>query len=90
LLAAQPTRGVDARASATLRNTIVRAADAGAAVLLVSSDLAELRSIADRIVVVRAGRVVAELPPTADVDAIGAAMLGDRSEAPRDAESPRP
>src|SRR5439155_24036245 len=69
VLAAQPTRGVDARASATLRSALVRAADGGAAVVLISSDLAELRSIADRIVVLRAGRIVAELPPSADVDA---------------------
>jgi simple sugar transport system ATP-binding protein len=77
VLAAQPTRGVDARASATLRSALVRAADRGAGVLLVSSDLSELRAISDRIVVLRAGRVAAELPPTADVDAIGAAMLGE-------------
>ena len=76
VLAAQPTRGVDARAAATIRSALVDAADRGAGVLVVSSDLAELRQIADRILVLRGGRLVAELPPTADVDTIGAAMLG--------------
>jgi len=82
ILAAQPTRGVDARAAALIRARLVEMAERGAAVLLVSSDLQELREIADRIVVLRGGRIAAELPPSAEVDAIGAAMLGaTRSEA---------
>ena len=79
LVAAQPTRGVDARAAATIRRAIVALADEGGAVVVISSDLAELRALVDRIVVLRSGRIVAELPPEADVDAIGAAMLGGAS-----------
>ena len=79
VVAAQPTRGVDARAASTIRNALVAVAERGGAVLLVSSDLDELRSISDRIVVLRSGRLVAELTPEASNDAIGAAMLGAES-----------
>lgn len=76
LVAAQPTRGVDVRAAATIRRAILHAARAGAAVLIVSSDLDELRSISDRIVVLRGGVIARELPPEAAISELGNAMLG--------------
>jgi simple sugar transport system ATP-binding protein len=81
LLAVHPTRGVDARAAARIHASLVEASADGAGVLLLSSDLDELRALAHRIVVLRRGRLVAELPPDADVDAIGAAMLGGGADA---------
>ena len=79
VLAGQPTRGVDARAATTIRNALVALAARGTAVLLVSSDLDELRAISDRIVVLRGGRLVAELSHEASNDVIGAAMLGGQA-----------
>lgn len=76
VLAAQPTRGVDVRAAARVRRALLDAAEAGAAVLLISSDLDELRAICDRIVVLRGGRLVADLSPEERASVIGEAMLG--------------
>ena len=73
---AQPTRGVDVGAAAVIHRAIGAAAAAGIAVLVLSADLAELRRIAHRIVVMRGGRIVADLPPDASETVIGRAMLG--------------
>jgi simple sugar transport system ATP-binding protein len=73
---AQPTRGVDLGAARAIHAEIARAADAGKAVLLVSADLAELRVLCDRLLVLLRGRVVAELPPDASETRVGEAMLG--------------
>lgn len=79
LLAAQPTRGVDAGASERIRAQILAARDAGAAVLLVSSDLAELRALCDRIAVMYRGELAATLPRGEATDeALGALMTGAR------------
>lgn len=60
ILAAQPTRGVDVGAIEDIHQRLVRARDAGAGVLLVSSELEEIRALADRILVMFDGRIVAE------------------------------
>ncbi len=78
ILAAQPTRGVDVGSMEFVHDEIRRARDSGAAVLVVSADLGEARALADRLVVLRDGRIVAEW---SDVDAVsddemGSAMLG--------------
>ncbi len=58
----EPTRGVDVAARAEIYRVINQLAEAGAAVVMVSSDLPELLGMADRILVMRRGRLVAELP----------------------------
>jgi simple sugar transport system ATP-binding protein len=73
---AQPTRGVDVGAAASIHAAIGEAAAAGLGVLVVSADLAELRRLAHRVVVMRRGRLVATLPPSASEAEIGRAMLG--------------
>lgn len=60
LIAAQPTRGVDVGAIEFIHRRIVRARDEGAGVLLVSSELDEVLSLSDRILVLYEGRMVAE------------------------------
>ncbi len=60
LIAAQPTRGVDVGAIEFIHNRIVHARDGGAGVLLVSSDLDEILTLSDRILVMYEGRIVAE------------------------------
>ncbi|MFI7643770.1 sugar ABC transporter ATP-binding protein [Nonomuraea sp. NPDC049400] len=61
LLLHEPTRGVDVAARAFIHHRIVDAARDGAAVLIVTCDVAEAVAVADRVVVMRGGRVVREL-----------------------------
>ncbi|TMC37672.1 MAG: ABC transporter ATP-binding protein, partial [Chloroflexi bacterium] len=58
LLAAQPTRGVDIGAIEFIHRRIVQERDAGTAVLLVSAELDEVRSLSDRIAVMYEGQIV--------------------------------
>jgi ABC-type sugar transport system ATPase subunit len=58
----EPMRGLDVGAKAEIRNIITELAEAGAAILVVSSELEELMSVSDRYLVMDRGRIVAELP----------------------------
>ncbi len=57
----EPTRGVDVGAKTDLHRQIRALADAGKAVLVISSELPELLALADRVLVMREGRVVTQL-----------------------------
>ena len=57
----EPTRGVDVAARSEIYRAINKLAESGAAVVMVSSDLPELLGMSDRILVMRRGRLVAEL-----------------------------
>ena len=57
---ANPCFGLDVKAVAEIRARIVAARNAGAAVLLVSEDLDEIRELSDRILVMRDGEIVFE------------------------------
>ena len=57
----EPTQGVDVGTKAQLHREILRAADAGAGVVVSSSDVDELEAICHRVVVLRNGRIAAEL-----------------------------
>ena len=57
----EPTRGVDVGAKVELHRQIRALADQGKAVVLISSELPELLALADRVLVMRAGRIVGEL-----------------------------
>ncbi len=77
VVAAQPTRGLDVQGVKAIQDLLVGERDAGAAVLLISEDLDELSTLADRLLVMHAGRIVAEFDPvTAERHAIGEAMIG--------------
>ncbi len=62
LMLDEPTRGVDVGAKAEIHGLIREIADRGAGVLLISSELPELLSLSTRILVLRAGRLVGEMP----------------------------
>ncbi|MEO3744834.1 sugar ABC transporter ATP-binding protein [Plantactinospora sp. B5E13] len=62
LLLDEPTRGVDVGARAELYQVIRALADEGVGVLLVSSEVPEVLGLADRVLVMREGRVVHEAP----------------------------
>ncbi|MCS6817755.1 MAG: sugar ABC transporter ATP-binding protein [Blastocatellia bacterium] len=57
----EPTRGIDVAAKAEIYEVIRRLAAQGAAILLVSSELEEIRHLADRVLVMHRGRIVGEL-----------------------------
>lgn len=61
LVLAEPTRGVDVGSKAEIAGLIARLSEQGKAVLMVSSDVPEIGALADRIVVLREGRIKAEL-----------------------------
>jgi simple sugar transport system ATP-binding protein len=73
---AQPTRGIDRAATLAIHDAIVRAAEEGKAILVVSADLDELRELCDRILVLARGRIEADLPPHAPDAHFAEAMLG--------------
>ena len=73
LVANQPTRGVDIGAIEFIHRKIVELRNQGTAILLISSDLSEVFSLADRILVFYSGDIVAEIN---DVDNISEEELG--------------
>jgi ABC-type uncharacterized transport system ATPase subunit len=73
LVVENPTRGLDIRASAAVRERLRAARAAGTAIVMHSGDLDETLALADRILVVHAGRV-REAPR--DRDVVGRMMLG--------------
>lgn len=77
LIAASPTRGLDVGAIETVRGRLIDVADNGVGILLISEDLDEIMSIADRILVMYEGRIVDNVPADgADRARIGLTMGG--------------
>lgn len=66
LLIDEPTRGVDVAAKANIHGLILDLAAAGAAVIVASSELDEVMSLAHRLIVLRQGRIAAEFDAPAD------------------------
>jgi galactofuranose transport system ATP-binding protein len=62
LLLDEPTRGIDVGAKAEIQGLIDELADRGLGVLMISSEIEEITEGSDRVVVLREGRTVAELP----------------------------
>ena len=77
IVAAQPTRGIDVGSIEYIHQRIIAARDAGVGILIVSTELDEILALADRILVMYRGRVVAEYEGRhAEVTRIGLAMAG--------------
>jgi simple sugar transport system ATP-binding protein len=76
LIIGQPTRGVDVGAIEAIHRKLIELRDAGKAILLVSVELDEIRGLSDRVLVMFDGRVMGELPGTADEREIGLLMSG--------------
>ena len=76
LLVGQPTRGVDIGAIEFIHKQLIAMRDAGKAILLVSVELDEIRSLSDRILVMFDGRIVGERGPEADERELGLLMAG--------------
>jgi general nucleoside transport system ATP-binding protein len=77
LVAAQPTRGVDIGATWYIHQRLLRQREEGTAILLISEDLDEIRSLSDRIAVMYEGRIVGIVNrDDANIDEIGRMMSG--------------
>ena len=77
LVVGQPTRGVDIGAVEFIHNQIIAMRDAGKAILLVSVELDEIRSMSDRALVMFDGKIVGEADPeTATEGELGLLMAG--------------
>ena len=62
LIVDEPTRGIDIAAKADVHRLLQELASRGMAVIVVSSDLPEVLAICDRVIVVREGTIVTDLP----------------------------
>jgi len=77
LLVSQPTRGVDIGAIEFIHRKLIELRDKGRAVLLISAELEEVTALADRLLVIREGKIVGELDPkTSSFEEIGILMTG--------------
>ena len=76
LLASQPTRGVDIGAIEFIHRRLVAQRDEGAAILLVSAELDEIRSLSDRIAVMYEGKIVSIESPDVPDERLGLLMTG--------------
>jgi ABC-type uncharacterized transport system ATPase subunit len=76
IIAAQPTRGLDVGAIEFVHRRLVEERDAGRAVLLVSLEMEEIRSLSDRVLVIYEGEIVAEMPPESSEEDFGVVMTG--------------
>jgi len=77
LIAASPTRGLDVGAIESVRTRLAQVADDGVGVLLISEDLEEIFSLADRILVMYEGRITGDIPiADATRESIGLLMGG--------------
>ena len=81
LIAAQPTRGLDVGAIEYLHRRLVEERDKGRALLLISLELDEILSLADRILVVYEGEIVGEHTGEVSEEQIGLEMLGGKEKA---------
>jgi simple sugar transport system ATP-binding protein len=77
IVAVQPTRGLDVGAIESVHRLLLARRAAGAAILLITEELDEIMSIADRVDVMFEGRIVGSSPvEVADIDQIGLLMTG--------------
>ena len=84
MIANQPTRGIDVGASELIRSKLIGLRDNGAAVLLISADITELREVSDSLIVLCGGRIVAYFESLENVTEteLGEYMLGLKEQTP--------
>jgi simple sugar transport system ATP-binding protein len=76
LLVSEPTRGIDIGAKKLVLDLLKQLNNEGMTIIMTSSELAELRSICDRILIICEGKVEGELPPDAPDAEFGLMMSG--------------
>ena len=81
VVAAQPTRGLDVGATEYIHKVLIKMRNEGVAILLVSAELDEIRTLADRIGVIYSGQLVAvKDPDETDAQELGLLMAGHGAE----------
>lgn len=81
LIVAQPTRGVDVGAMEYIHHQLLKLRDEGKAILLISADLDEVRSLSDRIAVIYDGKIVSTEPAETTTELqLGLLMTGGKEE----------
>ena len=82
IVAVYPTRGLDVGAIESVHRLLIDGRERGAAILLISEELDELLSLADRIAVIYEGQIMGEVPPDDNrIADIGLMMAGTRTNA---------
>lgn len=77
LFVSEPTRGIDVGAKKLVLDTLRKYnSEYGTTIVMVSSELEELRAVCDRVAIIDEGRIAGILPPTADVAEFGILMAG--------------
>lgn len=77
LIAMEPTHGLDVKSTNHIRSLLASHRDGGGSILLISSDLEELLSLSDRLLIMYGGRIVAEgRPSDFTIERIGLCMGG--------------
>ena len=85
LFVSEPTRGIDVGAKKLVLDTLRHYnRDFGTTIVMVSSELEELRSICDRIAIVDEGRIAGILRPDAETAEFGLLMSGEAADGPID------
>ena len=86
MVANQPTRGIDVGASELIREKLIALRDEGAAVLLISADMGELREVSDSLIVLCNGKIVAyfETVEGLSENELGEYMLGLKEQTPEE------
>lgn len=77
LMVSEPTRGIDIGAKNLVLDTLVKLNEEGSTIVITSSELAELRQISDRIIIISEGKIHAILAPDASDAEFGLAMAGE-------------
>ena len=76
LILDEPTHGIDVGTKSEVLRIVTELASTGVAVMLISSELEEVRAMSTRLFVMREGRLVAEFSGSADSDAVMRAAAG--------------
>ncbi len=81
LIASQPTRGVDIGSIESIHGMLRKAADEGTAVVLISTELEEILSLSDRVIVLYEGRIAGEVDANdTSEEKLGLLMTGGRTK----------
>ena len=76
LLVMQPTWGLDVGAIEYVHKKLLEARERGVTILLISTDLEEVRKLSDRILVIFEGEIVGQVDASTDIEEIGLLMAG--------------
>ena len=80
IIAMQPTRGLDIGATEYIQQQLLKARENGSAILYISTELEEVRTMSDRLAIIYRGEFMDIVDPKTDLETIGLLMMGIKSE----------